>query len=571
VPRDLEDLLSDSVDPGTPPPDDGDLRRNSTLVAAGILLSRFAGLLREIVTARFLGTGLGAEAFKAALRIPNLLQNLLGEGVLSASFVPVYSKALAEGREEEAGRLAGAIAGLLLAVTALLVLVGVVFAAPVTRLFVPGFIPGTEKFELTVSLVRIVTPGIGALVLSAWCLGVLNSHGRFFLSYVAPVLWNVAIIGAVTGTALLITTDEIALATAMAWGALAGSLLQLGVQLPTVLKSAEGLRLTASLSVPGVRTVVNRFGHVVAGRGGVQLASYADLIATSLLAAGALVALGYAQVLYLLPVALFGMSAAAAELPTLSTMDQSDRPRLVARLDDGLGRIAFFVVPSAVAFLVAGDQVVTLVYLGGRTSADAVVQVGAILSVLSLGLLASTSSRLLQSALYGAGDTRSPAIYAVIRVVVGLMIGITLMFPFDAIGASAAGFAVVDDVRFFQPAPAELRDQAESLLRLGAAGLALGGAVGAWLELALLRIRVRILFGRVRLGGPHARAITVAGIGAAVIGVLVQLLLRASELAPRVEALIVLLLIGASYVAITRLARVPEAHELLRQVRLERG
>jgi putative peptidoglycan lipid II flippase len=571
VPRDLEDLLSDSVDPGTPPPDDGDLRRNSTLVAAGILLSRFAGLLREIVTARFLGTGLGAEAFKAALRIPNLLQNLLGEGVLSASFVPVYSKALAEGREEEAGRLAGAIAGLLLAVTALLVLVGVVFAAPVTRLFVPGFIPGTEKFELTVSLVRIVTPGIGALVLSAWCLGVLNSHGRFFLSYVAPVLWNVAIIGAVTGTALLITTDEIALATAMAWGALAGSLLQLGVQLPTVLKSAEGLRLTASLSVPGVRTVVNRFGHVVAGRGGVQLASYADLIATSLLAAGALVALGYAQVLYLLPVALFGMSAAAAELPTLSTMDQSDRPRLVARLDDGLGRIAFFVVPSAVAFLVAGDQVVTLVYLGGRTSADAVVQVGAILSVLSLGLLASTSSRLLQSALYGAGDTRSPAIYAVIRVVVGLMIGITLMFPFDAIGASAAGFAVVDDVRFFQPAPAELRDQAESLLRLGAAGLALGGAVGAWLELALLRIRVRILFGRVRLGGPHARAITVAGIGAAVIGVLVQLVLRASELAPRVEALIVLLLIGASYVAITRLARVPEAHELLRQVRLERG
>jgi putative peptidoglycan lipid II flippase len=571
VPRDLEDLLSDSVDPGTPPPDDGDLRRNSTLVAAGILLSRFAGLLREIVTARFLGTGLGAEAFKAALRIPNLLQNLLGEGVLSASFVPVYSKALAEGREQEAGRLAGAIAGLLLAVTALLVLVGVVFAAPVTRLFVPGFIPGTEKFELTVSLVRIVTPGIGALVLSAWCLGVLNSHGRFFLSYVAPVLWNVAIIGAVTGTALLITTDEIALATAMAWGALAGSLLQLGVQLPTVLKSAEGLRMTASLSVPGVRTVVSRFGHVVAGRGGVQLASYADLIATSLLAAGALVALGYAQVLYLLPVALFGMSAAAAELPTLSTMDQSDRPRVVARLDDGLGRIAFFVVPSAVAFLVAGDQVVTLVYLGGRTSADAVVQVGAILSVLSLGLLASTSSRLLQSALYGAGDTRSPAIYAVIRVVVGLVIGITLMFPFDAIGASVAGFAVVDDVRFFQPAPAELRDQAESLLRLGAAGLALGGAVGAWLELALLRIRVRILFGRVRLGGPHARAITVAGLGAAVIGVLAQFVLRASELAPRVEALIVLFLIGASYVVITRLARVPEAHELLRQVRLERG
>ncbi len=559
------------MDHGTPPPDDGDLRRNSSLVAAGILLSRFAGLLREIVTARFLGTGLGAEAFKAALRIPNLLQNLLGEGVLSASFVPVYSKALAEGREQDAGRLAGAIAGLLLAVTAALVLIGVVFAEPVTRLFVPGFIPGTEKFELTVTLVRIVTPGIGALVLSAWCLGVLNSHGRFFLSYVAPVLWNVAIIASVTGAALLITTDEIALATAMAWGALAGSLLQLGIQLPTVLKSSEGLRLSASLSVTGVRTVVNRFGHVVAGRGGVQLASYADLIATSLLAAGALVALGYAQVLYLLPVALFGMSAAAAELPTLSTMDQTDRPRVVARLDDGLGRIAYFVVPSAVAFLVAGDQVVTLVYLGGRTSADAVVQVGAILSVLSLGLLASTSSRLLQSALYGSGDTRNPAIYAVIRVVVGLAIGITLMFPFDSIGASVAGFSVVDDVRFFQAAPDELRDSAESLLRLGAAGLALGGAVGAWLELALLRIRVRILFGRVRLGGPHARAITTAGIVAAVAGLLARFVLGTSTFAPRIDALIVLFAIGVTYVTVTRIGRVPEAEDLLRQARLERG
>jgi putative peptidoglycan lipid II flippase len=559
------------LDPATPPPDEGDLRRNSSLVALGIMLSRFAGLLREVVTARFLGTGIGAESFKAALRIPNLLQNLLGEGVLSASFVPVYSKALAEGRHEDAGRLAGAIAGLLLALTSSLVVAGVVFAEPITRVMVPGFSAFPEKFELTVSLVRIMTPGIGALVLSAWCLGVLNSHGKFFLSYVAPVFWNVAIIGAVTGTALLITIDELSLAIAMAWGALAGSVLQLAVQLPTVLKSSEGLRLSASLSVPGVRTVVGRFGQVVAGRGGVQLASYADLIAASLLAAGALAALTYAQVLYLLPVALFGMSAAAAELPTLSTMDQSDRPRIVARLDAGLGRVAFFVVPSGVAFLIAGDQVVTLILLGTRFTPDAVVQTGIILSVLSLGLLASTSSRLLQSALYGAGDTRSPAIYAVIRVVIGLAIGITLMFLFDAFAVSVDGITQAREVSFFQAAPIGERQSPDSLLRLGAAGLALGGAVGAWLEFALLRTRVRILFGRVRLGGPHARAITTGGVSAAIVGILAQVVLDGSGLAPRIEALIVLFVLGVTYVAVTRAGRVPEARELLRQVRLERG
>ena len=148
--------------------DDAPLQRNASLVAAGILLSRMAGLVREAATAFFLGTGVGAEAFKSALRIPNLMQNLLGEGVLSASFIPVYSQAVAEGREEEAGRLAGAVAGLLLLVTTVLVVIGVLFAAPLTRVLAPGFIPGTPRYDLTVTMVRIMTPGIGFLVLSAW-------------------------------------------------------------------------------------------------------------------------------------------------------------------------------------------------------------------------------------------------------------------------------------------------------------------------------------------------------------------------------------------------------------------
>src|SRR5690606_9129531 len=168
--------------------------RGSMLVAAGIFLSRIAGLLRETVIGTVLGTTPAADAFKAALRIPNLMQNLMGEGVLSASFIPVYARLRAEGRDEEAGRLAGAIAGLLAALTGVISLVGVVFAAPLTDLLVPGF--AEDKYELTVQLTRIMFPGIGFLVLSAWCLGVLNSHKQFFLSYVAPVLWNVAQIAA---------------------------------------------------------------------------------------------------------------------------------------------------------------------------------------------------------------------------------------------------------------------------------------------------------------------------------------------------------------------------------------
>jgi putative peptidoglycan lipid II flippase len=542
-----------------------DLRRSSTLVAAGILLSRLAGLVRESATGYFLGAGVGAEAFRAALRIPNLLQNLLGEGVLSASFIPVYSKALADGRDEDAGRLAGAVAGLLLVVTSVLVLVGVVFAGPITRVLTPGFVPGTARYELTVTLVRILTPGVGFLVLSAWCLGILNSHRRFFLSYVAPVLWNVAIVGVLVATALLLSDDELALAQAMAWGALLGSVLQFGVQLPSVLRRSEGLRLSVSLDVPGVRTVVKRFGQVVAGRGGVQLAGYIDLVVASLLALGAVAALGYAQVLYLLPISLFGMSVAAAELPTLSTMDHDDRPRIVARLDRGLGRVAFFVIPSTVAFVFVGDLVVATIFQGGRFTADDAAQAGVILAVYGLGMLASTSTRLLQSALYGVGDTRNPAIYAIIRVVVSLAIGIAVMFPLDAVQVTQDGFEVVGEVAW-QVAPEADRTGVDNLLRIGAAGLAFGAAVGAWLELWLLRVRTRLVFGRTRLGGPHARRIVLGGGVAAVVALLVRPAVAAIEVHPRLEGVLALAAIGAAYLLVTRLGGVPEARELTGKV-----
>src|SRR4051812_42607331 len=162
----------------------------AALVAAGILLSRVLGLLRESLKARYLGatSGIAADAFNAAFRIPNLLQNLFGEGALSASFIPVYAKLLAQGDAEEADRVAGAVAGLLALVTATVVLFGVLLTPALLFLIAPGFTG--EKRQLTITLTRILFPGAGLFVLSAWCLGVLNSHRKFFLSYAAPVVWN---------------------------------------------------------------------------------------------------------------------------------------------------------------------------------------------------------------------------------------------------------------------------------------------------------------------------------------------------------------------------------------------
>ncbi|MGD2116160.1 MAG: lipid II flippase MurJ, partial [Acidobacteriota bacterium] len=171
----------------------------SVIVAGGILASRVFGFLRQRAIAHFFGTSPHADVFVFALRAPNILQNLLGEGTLSASFIPVYSRMLEEGREEEAGRFAGAIFGLLLALAGGLALLGVLFAEPIVAVLAAGFLGDSgavDRYPLAVTAVRITFPMVGVLVLHAWALGILNSHRRFFLPYVAPVLWNGAIIAA---------------------------------------------------------------------------------------------------------------------------------------------------------------------------------------------------------------------------------------------------------------------------------------------------------------------------------------------------------------------------------------
>ena len=166
--------------------------RSSALIAAGILISRVLGLVRQKLIAHYLGANWVSDAFNGAFKLTNFIQNLFGEGVLSASFIPVYSKAVADGNDVEADRIAGAVAAILALVVAVLVVVGMLGAPIFVTLFVGGFTGETR--ELAIRLTRILFPGAGLFVMSAWCLGILNSHRRFFLSYVAPVFWNVAMI-----------------------------------------------------------------------------------------------------------------------------------------------------------------------------------------------------------------------------------------------------------------------------------------------------------------------------------------------------------------------------------------
>src|SRR6266550_4432338 len=225
--------------------------RSAFLVGAGILISRIVGLIRQRVFAFYFGTSAAGDAFSAAFRIPNFLQNVFGEGALSASFIPVYAKLLAQGDEKQARHVANAVLGLLALVTSIIVLAGVLTTPYLIAIIAAGF--RDERRELTIRLVRILFPGAGLLVMSAWLLGVLNSHHRFFISYTAPVVWNVSIIAALVFFGGRV--GQFPLAEATAWVSVVGSALQFGIQLPTVLKLVHPLRPAIDLVSIHVRTV----------------------------------------------------------------------------------------------------------------------------------------------------------------------------------------------------------------------------------------------------------------------------------------------------------------------------
>ena len=350
------DTSTDAV--GDAPP----TRRGASLVAAGIFLSRVSGLVREVFVRGLLGLSVAGDALAAALRIPNLLQNLLGEGVLSATFIPVYSKLVDEDREE-AGRLAGAVATLLFVATATFTVAGVLLARPLTAVVAVGL--PEETFELTVKLVRLTVVGIAFLVMSAWCLGVLNSHRHFFLPYVAPVVWNVVQIAVLAYVAIRHWTQA-DVVEALAWAVVAGSVAQLLVQIPTVRRLQPDLRFGFGWRDPHVQEVVRRIGPAVLARGSVQLSAYVDILLASFLAVGAVSALSTAQVLYVLPVSLFAMSIAAAELPELSRLGTVALPTVRERLSGALGRLWFYIGFVTVTYLFAGTTVVGALYRARR-------------------------------------------------------------------------------------------------------------------------------------------------------------------------------------------------------------
>ena len=517
----------------------------AVLVAAGILLSRVAGLIRNAAIAHYLGASAATDAFNVALKVPNFLQNLMGEGVLSAAFIPVYSRLLARGDHREADRVAGVFVSFLALIVAAVVILGVVFTPQILSITVAGLDP--PVMEMAIRFTRIIFPGVGVLVLYAWCLGILNAHRQFFIGYVAPVLWSASMIA--TLVIFGMRWSGASLAHALAWGTLVGMILQFAIEIPFVLRHAKHLSFGFDRSLEPVRAIFRNILPVVGGRGVVQISGYVDTFIAAALPIGALSNFFYAQTIYMLPISVFGMSVAAAELPQMSgetgTGDEI-KAALRKRLDRGVRQVAFFVVPSLVALIVIGRVLVAALYERGKFDANTTLIVWYILAGASVGLLAATLGRLYSSAFYAMHDTRPPFRIALARVIGGAALALLFAFPLRPMFPAIIGALGL-------PVPA-----ATGLLAV--TGISLASALASWIEFLLLRRGIRRRIGAGESKTAYMAKLWIAALVAGAAGVLADRFLALPNI---LEAILVSSAFGIVYFGVALVLGVPEARATL--------
>ena len=389
-----------------------------------------------------------------------------------------------------ADQVAGAVLGALALVASVVVLVGVLAAPYLVDVLAPGFREPTR--DLAVTLVRILFPGAALLVFSAWCLGILNSHRKFLISYLAPVAWNVVMIGALVLFGPHRQLDH--LAVVLAWASVIGSGAQFCVQLPMVLRMTGHIVPNLRVHLPAAQRIFSTFTSAFLSRGVVQISAYVDLALASYLPMGTVSSLAYAQTLYLLPGSLFGMAVTAAELPAMSSAlgtPEEIAAYLRERVNAAMQRIAFFIVPCVVAFIVLGDVIVASLLQTGRFHRADTVWVWEILIGSALGLLASTLGRLDSSAYYALRDTKTPLKFAVARIVLTTLLGVLFAFVMP---------------RWLGLNP-----------RLGAAGLTASAGIAGWIEFVLLRRGLTRRIGRTGLSMRYVSTLYAAALVAAAL------------------------------------------------------
>lgn len=418
-----------STDLGTPFQEGRSVARATGLLGVLTVASRLLGLARDIAQAAFLGTGMAADAFTLAFIIPNILRRLFGESTVSAAFVPSYTETLVRDSASSAHRLARRTLTFTWTVLLATVLVGMLAAPLLVRIFAPGFsdIPG--KAELAAGLLRLLFPYILFVGTAAVCMGVLNSHRHFASPALAPVFLNIAALAGLFVLARYWRPD------APVWGfsagILAGGVLQLVVQLPFMKARGVSLRPDFHFGDPELRRVLKLAFPALIGLLAAEINIMVDQLVASFLAPGSVAALAYGQRVTQVPQGIFAIALATALLPTLS------RQTALGRLEDagktlGFSTLALFgvMIPASLFMVIMAEPIVRTVFARGAFSARSVAMTAASLRFYSMGMVFFSAVRITAPVFYSLKDTRSPVRASVVCMALNIVLNglFTLLF-----------------------------------------------------------------------------------------------------------------------------------------------
>lgn len=412
--------------------------RAAGVVGAATLLSRIFGYVRDMVLASFFGAGMAADAFIAAFRIPNLLRRLFGEGSLSLAFVPVFTDALINGDREDAHRLAVSSLKLLLVCLSVVAIVGVVAAPLIIRAVAPGFVSPPEKMALTVTLTRVMFPYVILIGLVALCMGILNVLGHFAAPAVAPLMLNLAMIGAVFVVSRFSDSQTIRV-LGLSVGVLLGGILQLAMQLPYLVRHGIRFWKRSGLWHPRMRTVGLLMLPTIFGAAVYQINILVGTLLASLLPEGSVSYLYYADRLVQFPLGIFGQAAATAVLPSLSRQAANrDYSGMGETFGHAMRLVLFLTLPAMVGLIVLRGPIVALLFQRGAFDIQTTRLTSDALLYYALGLWAFSAVRIVVSTFYAMQDTRTPVISATLAIAANILLGMALMGPMGHCGLALA-------------------------------------------------------------------------------------------------------------------------------------
>lgn len=410
--------------------------------AAGVigvftLLSRIMGYVRDMVMAYFFGAGLITDAFIAAFRLPNLLRRLFAEGSLVVSFVPVFTDYYKNKGEKEAFKLAGSALRVLSIILFILTVAGVVFAAEIIQVIAPGF-KDPATIDLAVSLTRIVFPYAFFICLVALAMGILNAMGHFAAPAFAPVLLNFAMIAAMFIAAVL-SDDPIFRIRALAFGVLAGGVLQIGIQIPFLIKKGFLFWERTPFFHQGLKKIGKMMLPAVLGAGVYQINMLVGTILASMLAEGSITWLYYADRLFQFPLGIFAISLGTAVLPSLSRQAAAnDIAGLKETFSYGLRLVFFITLPATAGLMVLREPIVALLFERGEFGRVDVAMTANALLYYAAGLCVVSAVRVTAPVFYARQDAKTPVKIAIVAITANILLSIWLMRIMDHCGLALA-------------------------------------------------------------------------------------------------------------------------------------